>query len=327
MAELSFIRLAMGDFAVERRSVPRYLRWRLRTLLPGGRPLHRLLVREVWGIRAEPTSSWPLCTALEVASELKVEPGWVRLGGSSQRKQLFARNGREVVHLFSGDVADTEQEQQVRGSVGELAPRILRRCASGRGWAEEWITGRPPPKSRALKLAWEALSRGLYRPEERPRDEVVEGLKRRGLEPGHLHLLARFVPRLPRRLPCSQVHGDLWLGNMGTRAAGRSLVLFDWEYSREAPLSLDVWTFVFQPRVLRPNDPRGLVQDFTSALCSVGRVDLAAHGGPLACLHMLDKLTWVRELQGRARTQEVRHLSRWLESLTDHVCRGGPHEG
>ena len=315
----------MGEFAVERRSVPRYLRWRLRTRVPGGRPLHRMLAREVWGIRPLSTRrSGTMRSALEVASELSVEPGWVRLEGDSQRKQLFGRSGHEVVQLFSDAVADTEQEQQVRQRVGALAPMILQRCASGKGWAEEWITGRPPPIDRALRLAWEALGEHLYRPRERSREEILEGLRQRGLEPGHRRLMARFADRLPRRLPCSQVHGDLWLGNMGTRDTGTTsrpdLVLFDWEYSREAPLSLDVWSFVFQPRVLRPDDPRGLVQDFARALGSVQRDDLAAHAGPLASLHVLDKLTWVRDMPGSVRAAEVQHLGRWLESLTDHVC-------
>lgn len=324
-----FIRLAMGDYAVERRSLPRYLRWRMRTRFPGGRPLHRMAVRELWGIRRARSSV--LRSALEVAGELCVEPGWVRLKGNSQRRQLFGRSGREVVQLFSGEVPDSEREQRVRQQVGDLAPRILRSCASGRAWAEEWIEGRPPMGDLALRMAWGALGERLYCPCERSREEVIEDLLGRGMEPVHQHLLERFTDLLPNSLSCGQVHGDLWLGNMGMRKTGGGtkpgLVLFDWEYSRDAPLTFDVWSFVFRPRGMKPDDPAGLVRDFARALSSVGQDGLVGHAGPLACLHLLDKLTWVRDIPGRARATEVRHLGRWLQSLTEFVSRGRNHAG
>ena len=325
MADPKFIRFARGEFAVEHSSVLAYLRWRLRTRVAGCRPLHRMAVHEVWGLgRISAANSGALRLALEVARELSVEPGWVRLESNSQRRQVFGRSGRRVVQFLSEEAEVTERERLVRWRVGTLAPRILQRSASGKGWVEEWITGRPPPAGRALKVAWEALNERLYRPVDRTREQLVEQLRGRGLEPGHRRLLDRFAPRLPRRLPCSQVHGDVWLGNMATRetngAGGGGLVLFDWEYSREGPLSLDVWSCVFQPRTLKPDDPQGLVIDLARGLREVGRHDLAPYAGPLACLHVLDKLTWVREMPASTRAAEVVNLGLWLQSLTELVC-------
>ncbi len=321
MASTAYSWLSMGAFAVERRSLPRYLRWRLRSRTSGGRPLHRMLARQVLGLRPLPAGTPGLDASLAAADELGVRPGWLRLAGDSQRRQVFERDGQRVVQLFTSRAEDADKERRVRDRVGPLAPRILERCASGMGWSEEWIDG-PPPRRRALREAWAALSEHLYRPREVPRDHAVSDLRARGLAPDHQPLLDAVVRGLPPRLPWSRIHGDLWLGNMGTRAqGGQRLVLFDWEYSRRGPTSYDVWSFVFQPRMLSPGDPRGLVTDFDHALREVGQSSLAAHAGPLACLHMLDKLTWVRSFQGRERALEIRNLGRWLQSLTDHVCR------
>ena len=302
-------------------SLSRYLRWRVRRRAPGQR-LHRLPLRELWGMGALSPRSEPLVRVLELARELGVKPGWVRVGGDSQRIQLFGREGRQVVQCLREDAGDCAREQAVRRSVGMLAPRIFQRSSSGRGWAEEWIAGPSIPAGRGLRLAFKALCERLYRPRELSREEALERLRRRGLDDEQRHLLERIGTLLPRRLPFSQVHGDLWPGNMITRDGGESgLVLLDWEYTRQAPLSYDVWCYTMQWHILRPQDPQGLCWDFARALRSVGLIELVIHGGPLACLHMLDKLTWVRDLPGSRRTTEVEHLGRWLRSLSGHVFR------
>jgi len=65
----------------------------------------------------------------------------------------------------------------------------------------------------------------------------------RGLQEFATDLCARYGES---RVPMGQVHGDLMPHNLWRRRDGR-LVALDWEFSREAPASYDLWHLHFMP--------------------------------------------------------------------------------
>jgi hypothetical protein len=238
------IHFAKARFWVMPKDLATYAIWRAST--SGS---IRDVARSFWYPRVRDESDGQIAAILAKAAELGVSPGCLRYPSDGTRLQVFDFT-RGVVCKMQAPWARENRiryELEVRQGVGELAPTVLAVSESQDAFVEAWV-----PHSR-VKRGKEPvgpiigeLERSLYHDRIVRSSAVINGLMKDGGTVGGLveGIGEALAASLPDELPMSRVHGDLSPNNVSATADG-ALQLLDWEYTREAVRTYDLWHYLY----------------------------------------------------------------------------------
>lgn len=225
--------------------LPRYLLWLLRNFLVDRNI--RILARAVWAPKWHFRTPVFIAEALCTAQSLGVTGGWVRWDTDGSRRQICSPWQGKVCKISKeGAYLNIDDEVDLRMSMGDLAPRVLKHDAAQNAYAEEWIVSKTFGYSVAsLERVRKALAENLYQVEE---CEVERYFRESALEfSEQARELASMLGHLlgVATLPISVVHGDMVNSNVSLRKNGTP-ILWDWEYARKCVVTQDIWFFLYQ---------------------------------------------------------------------------------
>lgn len=236
------------------------------------------------------------------------EAAWMLCQPDGSRVLLFDPTRRTITRVaLEPAAARLDQEAAFQCRMGTYAPGFLSVDPAQGVSVEPWLDLRPvAPDRRLLEEALAVLKTRLYR----PRSVSVES---------HLGILAPLqeaatvLGRLKasglETLMISEIHGDLWSGNIARDAQDR-LVILDWEYARVCAVSYDLWTF------LRQEVHHGGLPTFPEAARSL--LDLVftpAQAAACQVLHLAERLAHLERLALSHKAAEVRDLRAELHCL------------
>lgn len=169
---------------------------------------------------------------------------WARYAADGTRMQLFDAAAQTVTKVgLRPNEALIEREVRLRSGMGDACPAILA-CDPRRGViVERWLNLNPLAFDLAtLARAIDVLKQKLYR---RHSVDACEYVTRFGDAIDQKKVKSFLTFNGVTRVDLSDVHGDLWRGNLFSGKDG-NIVILDWEYCRSCVASHDIWTYLFQ---------------------------------------------------------------------------------
>ncbi|HVS42403.1 MAG TPA: phosphotransferase [Candidatus Dormibacteraeota bacterium] len=131
-----------------------------------------------------------------------------------------------------------------------------------------------------------------------------------------VHARPELVTAPLARLPVTFLHGDWKMGNLGTHADGRTILL-DWAYPGSGPACWDLWWYIALNRARLPESKEATVDRFRAALESRGVATAAWWEAQLdlCCIGMMAAFGWEKALGGDA------ELRWWEDRVVEAVRR------
>jgi hypothetical protein len=220
----------------------RFIAWQLRRT---PRPLAKLRRLVAMAAAARPGAKSVDPSRLRYFED---RPGasWMQYSSDGSRMLIVDLPRREALRFqLKVDSPLVERELTIRDRAGGAAPPVLSHDASAGMLVERWMQLRPAPeRPSTLDRAMRLLMSTVYAPTSVTVDEYLDELK-------SLVRVERLRARLTgvglATVTVSDVHGDLWPGNIAIDETG-ALVLLDWEYARRCLHTHDLWTFLMQAR-------------------------------------------------------------------------------
>ena len=289
-----------------------YASWRARTA-----ESVRDVARSFWTPRFHKRYHEQLEQMLVKAAELGVTPGCLRFPSDGTRLQVFDF-ARGVVCKMQAPWARENRiahELEIRGRVGDLAPAVVRVAEGKDAFVEAWAPHSRSLQSRvSLDRIASHLARVLYGNEQAQSRNVVDSLRSaRGSWNGlPCEIAAALIANLPDEVPVSQIHGDLSPRNMNVRRGG-TLQLLDWEYTRSAVRTYDVWHYLYEAR--RNAGSLGqftaeFTLTFAACLGALGCLDLQRYAHGLHVLHLVERLSFLCRVVDEERVTVLANILR-----------------
>lgn len=173
------------------------------------------------------------------------EFSWVRHVTDGTRIQIYDCENKTIAKLsLKKNPEQMAKEIAARHLVGTLSPQIIS-CDIEKGVIVEKLLNLTPAESgNALaRTAFLALKERLYSTESVNMQEYVFSL---AIGDRCARLQNCFATNGINSFQVTQVHGDIWSGNVFYNSDG-DLVILDWEYTGTRLLSYDAWFCMFQP--------------------------------------------------------------------------------
>lgn len=239
---------------------------------------------------------------------------WARYASDGGRIQVFNPDKAAITKVsLQPDKTLMDREVRARKRMGSAVPSILNYDIDAGVLEEAWIPLCPAaPGHDTLRKALAVLRERLYAPVE---VDTTVYLRNFPEEVAGERTLAYLRTREMERLLVSEVHGDLWPGNLGLDSKG-GLILLDWEYARVCVQSHDVWLFLFQDQhaKAKPYD-RAFLQMFANCYAECFGVTCSLEEA--SCLHLLHLI----ERYSLFKTMELTHKSEELRDLMREITR------
>lgn len=239
---------------------------------------------------------------------------WARYAADGMRMQLFDAPARTIRSVaVQPDQTRLEQEMRIRRRMCDASPPVIDYDARG-GWIlEPWLKLKEQGFDLdLLKAAVSLLRQNLYEPLAVPVKDHVATLGG-GID---ADAVIRFLAlRGLQTVQVSDVHGDLWHGNLCRDQQGRLLIL-DWEYTRSCGMSQDVWFFLAQRQIANnlPFDDQFMAAFAQSVTTCLDLSCDPAQARGLHLLHLAERFAFFRSLDLDHKKQELTMLSR---AITD----------
>jgi len=174
------------------------------------------------------------------------QASWMRYSTDGGRMQIFdVERGRVTKVPLQPRPGLVAQEVATRQKMGACVPPLLHHDPERGILVETWMDLDPVPGGmETLAEAIRLLHAFLYTPVPMAIGDYLPKLA----VPWDLSRALAFMDsRGLDQVLVSQVHGDLWPGNLGRDQRG-NLQILDWEYTRPCVWSHDVWTYIMQER-------------------------------------------------------------------------------
>ena len=169
---------------------------------------------------------------------------WLRYGTDGNRMQFFDLDTKRVIKLdLKMNKEQMQKEIEARKLIGDSSPTIIDYLEDQGILIEQWMKLKPTPVDISLAHdAFKILSEKFY---QIKMVAVAEYLSQFSFV-NDMPALQKFVKSNGIEfLNISRIHGDIWAGNLCYSESGK-LILLDWEYTSDAIVSHDVWTYLFQ---------------------------------------------------------------------------------
>jgi hypothetical protein len=233
---------------------------------------------------------------------------WARYAADGARMQFFDAQNRVIrkIALQQND-GQIEREFRLRSLMGDACPPVLAWDSQEGAIVERWLNiKRRGSDKAALSQAITLLKDKLYRCHSVDAEQYVSQFGDVIDQKKVRTFLTRYEVG---RLEISDVHGDLWQGNLLYDRRGE-LVIVDWEYGRSCVVSHDIWTYLFQAQkaASKPFDAR-FFEKFAEAVSSLldVRCDIEtarAHH----VIHLIERFSFFLSLNLPHKNEEIEYL-------------------
>ena len=248
---------------------------------------------------------------------LTARPGgsWMQYSSDGSRMLVVDLARKEAVRLQVRIDADViERELSIRARAGTAAPEVLYHDTGAGMVVERWLDLRPASeRPETLADAMRVLTSTAYAPSRVRVSDYLRGFAS----------VVRVAPALALlqswdvdEVMVSEVHGDLWPGNIAIDRNGK-LILLDWEYARRCVQTHDLWTYLMQERRQRkrPFDD-AFLQDFAQQ-------HHVFFGGPMNerlarahhLLHLIERYAFFAQLNLPHKADEMRFLREQIAAI------------
>ncbi|MCX6183268.1 MAG: hypothetical protein NT150_15250 [Bacteroidetes bacterium] len=169
---------------------------------------------------------------------------WLRYATDGNRMQFFDLDAKRVIKVdLKINKVQMQKEIEARKLMGDNSPIVINYQEDQGILTEQWMKLKPTPVD--LSLAHDAFKILSEKFHVVRMVAVAEYLPQFSFV-NNISALQKFVKANGIEfLNISRIHGDIWAGNLCYNESGK-LILLDWEYTSEAIVSHDVWTYLFQ---------------------------------------------------------------------------------
>ena len=181
----------------------------------------------------------------EACSSAGLRPSWFRYRIDGGRYQAVCVEERRLLSCArsENDIEKVVNILAAYRAYPDLVPEVID-ADDGQGWYVERFIDIHQGEEEMVDSALERL-RSAYKAEPARLGDIWQRMQDRTTE-GLPTWISRFMEANAEwQIPVARVHGDLCAANVGIDAETGQLVLMDWEYSRTAALSYDLWHALF----------------------------------------------------------------------------------
>lgn len=242
---------------------------------------------------------------------------WARYAADGARMQFFDVENKVIRKIaLQPDNGQIEREIRMRSLMGDACPPVLAWDSQEGAIVERWLNvERRASDKAALSQVIALLKNKLYRCRSIDAEQYVSQFGDVIDQKKVRTFLTRYEVE---RLEISDVHGDLWQGNLIYDSRGRFFIV-DWEYCRSCVVSHDIWTYLFQAQkaVNKSFDAR-FVEKFAEAVSSLldARCDVET-ARAYHVIHLIERFSFFLSLHLPLKNEEIEYLRNEISEMLE----------
>ena len=253
---MPYIRLKNRNYIVHSKYLFSFLNWWLQYHSGGWSKVKTLLS---FPLLIRLNNVWTAPISKEEILSITDQISWIRWKRDQSKMQIFKLKGQSVYKIqLDGNQEQFEKELSIIKEVYPLTPRLKKINTEKQYWVEPLLARNSDiAKTPKWSQLFERFSKQLYQPYS-----IKSKLYLMTMPNAYQNALTKAFEQCEiDSLVLSRVHGDVWYNNIVYNK--RQLVLIDWEYTRIASLSYDLWHCLFMDYY---KEERDLGEDFFSEL-------------------------------------------------------------